>query len=189
MTVTHFNVGDVGLFLIYARRMPQGWEEKLNKIREFNKGVYIQAVNGLSIIDAEHACHVAFNVLQAHRFGYNKLRSVEAELMMNLAFKNSFAEALQLVGVKSEYPVALLSFSIEANAALDILARAITELNVQQMEFESFQEESIAWLARSYSLQKIKDVTTLKKLLIERSSVFYARYRTHPPRSKTNIEV
>jgi tRNA threonylcarbamoyladenosine modification (KEOPS) complex Cgi121 subunit len=188
LTVTYFKVGDVELFLTYVRGMPQGWEEKLNKLRGLFQGVYIQAVNGHSIIDAEHAGHVAFNVLQAHRFGYNKLKNAEAESIMNLAFKNSFAEALQLVGVKSDCPVALFSFSRMADVASNALKKVIKELNVEQIEPQSFQGESVAWLAKSFSLEANRDITTLKKLLIERSSVFYAKYRAHPPNSKPSLE-
>lgn len=182
MTITHFKVGDVELFLIYVNEMPQGWEKKLNEIRALNKDAYLQAVNGFSVVDAEHAGHVAFNVLQAHRFGYNKMRSVEAELVMNLAFKNSFSEAIQMVGVKPDSPAALLSFSRTGSPALKALTSVVKELGLVQVDGQSFRDSIMTWLVNSHSLQAIRDLATLKNLLIERSSIFYAKYKAHPPK-------
>lgn len=183
MTITRFKVGDVELFLVYVEGMSQGWEEKLNRIRTLNKDVCIQAVNGFSIVDAEHAGHVAFNVLQAHRFGYNKMRSVEAETVMDLAFKNSFAEAIRLVGVKPNFPVALFSFSRVENSALKALTSVVNEIVLNQVDAHSFRDRAMDWLIETYSFKASKDFKILKNLLIERSSIFYAKYRTHPPKS------
>ena len=183
MALTDYRVGDVALFITYAGSIRDGWEEAIRSTRQEHEGAYIQVVNGLSVLDAVHAAHVAFNVLQAHKFGYNKMKNVEAELIMNLACKNSFSEAIQLVGVKRDSPIAVLSFSRDEKVALDALHDAVRVLELKTVAPDSFREDAQSWLVRLHNVRGRQNIEDLRGVVIERSAIFYAKYRNRAPQA------
>ena len=154
----------------------------VQRVRDEVKSAYVQAIDSDRVLNANHLFLALQNVVSAHRHGYNKMNRVDSELLLVIAGVNNFEVAVKRLAPRAGSKAVLLSFSDRKEDVLrsmELLER-YGGATVEQFEFTNdsprlLRLSSFYEVPRRGTEQLSEDELT--RALVERSAVFYAKYR------------
>jgi tRNA threonylcarbamoyladenosine modification (KEOPS) complex Cgi121 subunit len=97
-------------------RVPADWPELLASWKGQEAQVCIQMVDAATIAGMGHVLFLVFNAVSAFRYGYNKLKRLEAELLLVLSGTDRFGRAVEMVGAKVGRPGVAIIVAEERSA-------------------------------------------------------------------------
>jgi len=85
-------------------RVPENWTELLASWKGNDMETWIQVVDAAAMAGLPHVLFLVFNAVSAFRHGYNKLKHLDAELLLVLSGTDRFQKAVELAGAKGGHP-------------------------------------------------------------------------------------
>ncbi len=154
------------------------WLDSIMKARDAFPNAYLQAIKADHILDERHVIVSLYNVLMAHELGYAKMKRIDTELLLNLSGTNNFEDALAQLAPFEGQDAVIVSYSDDENAARGIMEFLMKETGAKMQSLKS-NADRIRNLMKIYDLKLAEEFSeqSLLDLLIERSAMFYVRYR------------
>jgi len=99
-------IAELGVYVSALKlpRVPESWTKLLESWKGHDMGTWIQVVDAVAVAGLPHVLFIVFNAVSAFRHGYNKLRHLEAELLLVLSGTDRFLKAVELAGAKDGRP-------------------------------------------------------------------------------------
>lgn len=99
-------IAELGVYVSVFKlpRVPENWPKLLASWRIDDVETCIQVVDAGAVAGLPHILFLVFNAVSAFRYGYNKLKRLEAELLLVLSGTDRFLRAVELVGAKAGRP-------------------------------------------------------------------------------------
>jgi len=99
-------IAELGVYVSALKlpRVPENWPKLLASWKSNDMETWIQVVDALAVAGLHHVLFLAFNAVSAFRYGYNKLKRLEAELLLVLSGTDRFMRAVELAGAKTGRP-------------------------------------------------------------------------------------
>ena len=163
--------------------VPEGdYFSTVQRIRDEMKSAYVQAIDSDCVLNADHLFLALQNVVSAHIHGYNKMNRVDSELLLVIAGVNNFEVAVKKLAPRAGGKAILISFSDRKEDVLRSMelfgkygGPTVEELEFRNNSSRLVKLSSFYEVPRRGSGQLSEDELT--RALVERSAVFYAKYR------------
>jgi len=99
-------IAELGVYVSALKlpRVPENWPKLLGSWKSHDMETYIQVVDAGAVAGLPHILFLVFNAVSAFRYRYNKLKRLEAELLLVLSGTDRFLRAVELVGAKAGRP-------------------------------------------------------------------------------------
>lgn len=176
ITLYKVEVGGGYAVITFARGFRASWLDSMIRARDSFPTAYLQMIKADYVINERHVALCLYNVVMAHSHGYNKMRRLDSELLINLSGVNNFEDALKMLAPKEGDDIVVVSFSNDKEHAEAIMEFFMKDSGAIQIAMEQ-SEKRISNVARLNGLSSDLPAERVLNSLAERSAMFYARYR------------
>lgn len=176
----YVEIEDSGVYVSALKlpRIPENWSELLASWKEDCAEVWIQIVDAEAIAGLHHILFLISNAISAFRFGYNKLKHLEAELLLLLSGTDRFGRAVEMVGAKAGRPGIAIVVARERSACACSIERIAASVDGADVLSPSTREEALrVAIAQGLSVTELRsmgdDIQAILYSLVERGALIY----------------
>jgi tRNA threonylcarbamoyladenosine modification (KEOPS) complex Cgi121 subunit len=177
------HIAELGIYVSSLRfpEVPPDWLKLVNELKIDDKA-WIQIVDAAAVAGLPHILLSIFNVVSAHRKGYNKLVRPEVELLLVLSGTDRFQRALEIVGAKIGKPGIAVVVAYEKEVCASIAKRITTSIagcvGISDPTLEEARDAARLQGLDISSLSTLgskQEVQAILGALIERGSLLYTQ--------------
>jgi len=152
-------------------RVPENWAELLASWKGNDMEIWIQVVDASAVAGLPHVLFLVFNAVSAFRHGYNKLKHLEAEMLLVLSGTDRFQKAVELAGAKGGRPGVAIIVAKGHDACAHSTGRISASIDGSDALPSPTREEAMMVAIARGSMGH--DVDRIRYELVERGALIY----------------